>query len=96
MPALHGRFEVALRDCFAYVLPLVESDREAAVYVADRLRQVIQLRSVNSRGEDLRYTVSIGVAQFAGKRDTQDDLLRRADEALYAAKKGGRNRVEQA
>jgi diguanylate cyclase (GGDEF)-like protein len=41
-------------------------------------------------------TVSIGVAQLSSQDGGIEDLLHRADMALYAAKKGGRNRVEVA
>ena len=41
-------------------------------------------------------TVSIGVAAHAGHGDSGEQLLRRADEALYRAKRSGRDRVEVA
>ena len=42
----------------------------------------------------IRYTISLGVAEYGGKLDTIDELMRRADRALYQAKNAGRNRVE--
>ena len=44
-------------------------------------------------GTDIGVTVSIGVASIHGSQGGADDLLRHADEALYAAKNKGRNRV---
>ena len=44
-------------------------------------------------GEDRSCTVSIGVAQWRAAGDTSDALLVRADQALYCAKNGGRDRV---
>ncbi|MEQ1772090.1 MAG: diguanylate cyclase, partial [Devosia sp.] len=41
----------------------------------------------------LDVTISIGVASTEGADDTTESLLKRADEALYEAKRGGRNRV---
>jgi two-component system cell cycle response regulator len=44
-------------------------------------------------GSKLPVTVSIGIAVTGAGEETQDTLLKRADDALYAAKNGGRNRV---
>ena len=46
-----------------------------------------------SRGEPLTVTISIGVAATLAPDDTADALIRRSDEALYAAKASGRNVV---
>jgi len=59
--------------------------------VADRMRKVIEATQVDLPGlAPLACTVSLGVAEFAG--DSQD-LMARADAALYRAKAEGRNRV---
>ena len=44
-------------------------------------------------GEQLAVTISVGVGIADGPQETVEMLLKRADEALYAAKNGGRNRV---
>ena len=44
------------------------------------------------QGVDLHITVSLGVASLNAPMDSLDDLLKRADTALYRAKSGGRNR----
>jgi two-component system cell cycle response regulator len=44
----------------------------------------------------MNITVSIGVASFEGINDTTESLLKRADQALYQAKRDGRNRVTPA
>jgi diguanylate cyclase (GGDEF)-like protein len=46
-------------------------------------------------GKEIDVTVSIGIAWRLGDKDTPDELLTRSDKALYAAKRGGRNRVEK-
>ncbi|HUI96745.1 MAG TPA: diguanylate cyclase, partial [Xanthobacteraceae bacterium] len=75
------------------VLPGV--DIKVAATVAERVRQAIASREVRRRatGEILSsITVSVGVAQFA-PGETLTSLFDRCDRALYAAKRGGRNRT---
>lgn len=81
---------------FAVVLP--ETDAEAAVHVAGRLREAIERSSFTaSDGRELGgVTASFGVATFDGGIPSRSDLIRQADEALYAAKHAGRNRVVHA
>jgi diguanylate cyclase (GGDEF)-like protein len=47
---------------------------------------------VHVNGHDLSVTISIGVAQYQPGTDTWDTLLNRADNAMYEAKNGGRDR----
>lgn len=60
---------------------------------AEKLRQEIERLALNRAGRTLHVTISVGVAHRQPEMDAPDDLIRRADEALYAAKRGGRNRV---
>jgi diguanylate cyclase (GGDEF)-like protein len=82
---------------FAIMLP--ETTQHAAAQFAERLRSEIQNSVLTVFDEKVRVTVSIGVAGLfpdaPGTPGTQD-LLRRADQALYEAKNGGRNRVSAA
>jgi two-component system, cell cycle response regulator len=65
--------------------------------VAERIRQKISGEPFdNADGADIGVTVSIGIASLVSGRDTADDLVRRSDEALYLAKRAGRNRVAAA
>lgn len=75
---------------FLVVLP--ETDRDTAVGVAERLRSAIAELSVGDEKQRLPLSASFGVTQFIDG-DTQEELVERADSALYAAKEGGRNRV---
>jgi diguanylate cyclase (GGDEF)-like protein len=80
---------------FAILLPGTGLD-DAAVY-AERLRQRVAatpMRLDGDAGRTVAVTVSIGIAVVAGKDASGDAALVRADQALYCAKHGGRNRVE--
>lgn len=74
---------------FLLILPC--SDLEEAFCVVDRLRDQIAA-SPNAALGSIRYTVSAGVAQLQAG-ETHEQLYRRADQALYRAKRTGRNRV---
>lgn len=79
---------------FAVLLPGMEAD--AAVRLADELRRAFERASVRvASGPAVRYTVSVGVAGLEAG-ESLSGLLQRADEALYAAKRGGRNQVADA
>nr|WP_315259644.1 CHASE domain-containing protein [uncultured Duganella sp.] len=78
---------------FAILLPGTEL--EAAAVFAERLRQRVAQAPMRLDDEVLLHiTVSIGVAVMGGKNAGGDQALSRADQALYRAKRGGRNRVE--
>lgn len=65
---------------------------QAACHAAHRARQSIEQACFQDNGASFRVTVSVGVAGCV-RGDTPSRLVRRADEALYAAKQAGRNRV---
>ncbi len=78
---------------FAIILP--GCDLVGATQVAEQVRKAVQARELvkRSTGENLgRVTISVGVATFR-KEDTPVTIVERADAALYAAKRGGRNMV---
>lgn len=77
---------------FAVVLPQTASAQ--ALDAAQRLRQAIAAIVVPMEyGQPLSFTVSIGVATLPDPQTSLETLLGYADNALYAAKRGGRNRV---
>ena len=80
-----------------FIAMLPDTALEPARIVAERARQALaELAVVLPGGGALTFTVSIGVAQFHGGMDGLEALLKAADEAMYRAKHGGRNRVEVA
>jgi diguanylate cyclase (GGDEF)-like protein len=74
---------------FAIIAP--EINLENAFAVADRLRRVLE--SWHFPGVTRSVTISAGVAEFPSQGRTRDEIVSAADEALYAAKQGCRNRV---
>ncbi len=68
-------------------------DHRDAPEFAERLRRAVESNVVRTRGFDGNVTVSIGIAVLDETVSGVDDLIRRADEALYTAKEQGRNRV---
>jgi len=82
MPARFGGEE------FALLMPATPLD--AAIGVAERVRIAVEETGVATEGVVIHATVSIGVASGPG---SLEELIRRADKALYAAKAAGRNRV---
>jgi two-component system, cell cycle response regulator len=78
---------------FLVVMP--ETNLQVALVVAERLRLSIAERpfAVSGASASIPITVSVGIATMLSMNDSPTELLRRADEALYAAKNNGRNRV---
>jgi diguanylate cyclase (GGDEF)-like protein len=76
---------------FTLVLP--ECTLADAVAVAERLRQLVEQHPFRFDEEALRVTISVGVASVAGESITPEELIDRADQKLYEAKRAGRNRV---
>lgn len=78
-----------------FVAILSNTSREGAVIIADKFRKAVeslQMEHVKSETSNV-VTVSLGVADLTGDIETCADLLKNADDALYNAKKNGRNRV---
>ncbi|WP_036127921.1 sensor domain-containing diguanylate cyclase [Marinobacter nitratireducens] len=77
-----------------FVVLLPETPEEGAVKVAERIRTDIEKTGFRVSDEMLNLTVSVGVCSvFPARADATKDIFRIADEALYEAKAGGRNRV---
>jgi diguanylate cyclase (GGDEF)-like protein len=85
-PDLVGRYG---GEEFLILLPNTEA-KEAAEQ-AGRLCKCVREAQFPVGGQDLKVTVSVGVAQYQPGADTWDSLLNRADTAMYKAKKNGRD-----
>ena len=80
---------------FIAILP--DTDEEEAARFAERVRAQVGEHVYRDEANEIRMTVSSGVASFPTSRvDDPEELLKRADEALYRAKESGRNRVVRA
>ncbi|MFD2645589.1 diguanylate cyclase [Pseudomonas japonica] len=76
-----------------FLMILVDINHANALKVAEKLRRQVEAEPLNlTEGRRHPVTVSIGVATYNGHPDYQH-LLRQADQAMYQAKQGGRNRV---
>ena len=75
-----------------FLLVMPETSLETATAALERVRRAVEALELRSSEERVPLAVSAGVVSRRGG-DTLDELLRRADEALFAAKRGGRNRV---
>ena len=76
-----------------FLLILPETDMEGALLLAERLRAATGEHGFELGTESLKVTCSLGVAQRTAEDRDGGALLARADGALYAAKRGGRDRV---
>jgi diguanylate cyclase (GGDEF)-like protein len=80
-------------DEFVIILP--ESDKVGALLAADRLREVVEEEPFEGRQQQPlgKITLSLGISSYPEHGSTLEELLDRADKALYSAKKAGRNRT---
>ncbi len=79
---------------FCLVMPGADSER--AREMAENLRRQVEACVVNHEGKEMKVTLSVGVAVFNPEEDlrTNKRMIERADRALYACKRGGRNQVQ--
>jgi diguanylate cyclase (GGDEF)-like protein len=77
-----------------FVIMSRATDPPSASVVSERVRQSIERTTFEYEGRPIKVTVSLGLAGMPhAEIKTPDDLLARADRALYEAKRGGRNRL---
>jgi diguanylate cyclase (GGDEF)-like protein len=76
-----------------FAVLLTNTGLDVALQIAERLRNKISEQDFAFSGGKVRVTASIGVSHNDGKRIFSESLLARADQALYKAKRSGKNRV---
>jgi len=78
-----------------FVVVLPETHIEVGRKIAERLRRAVSGKPFDVPNQDkgLDITISVGLASLEGSSDTQEQLFKRADQALYDAKEQGRNKV---
>lgn len=77
-----------------FVVALPNCELAPAQQIAQRIRDIVSREAYSVAKQQIRMTVSIGVTRLHGGESIIDGALKRADAALYAAKLGGRDRVE--
>lgn len=77
-----------------FLVVLSEVDNRGAMLFCERLRHAIEMRTFTSGEDSINLTISLGFAiTVPGESITARELVRRADHALYEAKRGGRNQT---
>ena len=76
---------------FCVILP--NKDKKSAKKIAQDLRKMIEEEKIILRRQETNITVSIGVAAFPDDASDDDNLIMKADKAMYQAKQSGRNKV---
>jgi diguanylate cyclase (GGDEF)-like protein len=77
---------------FALIMP--ETGLDEALLVAERIRAAVAAATLEYEGQSTTVTVSIGAAERVDAMASPEELVKAADAQVYAAKEGGRNRVE--
>lgn len=72
---------------------LPETDIKGAYIVAERLRNAVADHEFTGYKTSLHVTISIGISEFPTSDSNTDELIRKADTALYRSKEGGRNKT---
>lgn len=76
-----------------FVIVLPNTDAADAIYVTDRIREMIAANIITYDNTPIPFTISIGVAELTDAVQDPEMLIKNADLALYAAKESGRDRV---
>jgi len=75
-----------------FIIMLVGAGKGFAVGVAEKIREALANKTFNFDGHEYKTSASIGVVEYSDER-SKEELIEKADKALYQAKRGGKNRV---
>jgi diguanylate cyclase (GGDEF)-like protein len=75
-----------------FMMLLTNVDVRNATHVSDQIRKKLEATNFSLKEKSFNCTASFGIALFK-KNDTAESVIKRADERLYQAKQGGRNRI---
>ncbi len=75
---------------FVFLMPMMERDDAAAMM--ERVRKAVSQLTWSEIGQDAKITISCGVTKIEAG-DSVDSVIKRADDALYAAKRAGKDQV---
>ncbi len=93
---LHGKKSSSARmEADEFALLLVDHDLDQAMQIAEKIRSDIEASAMDIEGENVSFTVSIGVAAILEHSPSVDELIDSARSAMRYAKQQGRNRVVQ-
>jgi diguanylate cyclase (GGDEF)-like protein len=77
-----------------FILILPETGLEGAFVIAERIRRLVESTPMEVGGAQVSLTLSMGISNFPSHRaKSKEELVKMADQALYDAKRGGRNKV---
>jgi diguanylate cyclase (GGDEF)-like protein len=79
-----------------FIVVLVETALDAALDIAERIRSEVEILRFGAGNTLISVTVSLGVTHSREGDDGPEEVLARADNALYEAKRAGRNQVQYA
>jgi len=77
-----------------FIILLPETDSSSAANVAEKLRSVVENIEFLHRKNIVRITISLGVTEAVPGDKNHQEIFSRMDQAMYAAKHAGRNRIE--
>lgn len=78
-----------------FIVLLNDTQMQDALVIAERIRGSIEKQYLyDTPDRSIRFSISIGLSELESPHQTLDDLIKKADIALYDAKKNGRNRIE--